>query len=857
MKKSIALYSSCFEIPEAEHASVASRSGCSRAKPIAHTGFGIIVFFILGFACETQAQVDRNYGLGQRPETLQSLAQQFVAPNDEYKPHAWWHWLGSNFSKEGMTKDLQAMKASGIGGVVIFNAPSWLDPEKNPWQHQTYRSAAYWDALKHALAEAKKLNMTVGIHNTAGWSTTGGTWISPEDGMQAITYNKTSITGEKQIKITIPNPKADDAKRSKYFKDVALVAVPVRENVTADEVIDISKYMNENGNLDWQAPKGEWIIYRVGHYPTLTHSHPTPEDVAESCLEADKMNLAVTVKHWQNVLNPLKNQFANYIGTTFKYIWIDSYEAGDQTWSPNFRNDFIRLKGYDPVLQIALADIRGNSLFNPDPRRHGFRNPNEKNANETNIFLRDHAEVVNRLFMSCWQIGKEMVNNAGFVLCWEPYCSWGGGPFNMSEGVAIADIPVTEFWVHSGDVFGGDAIAKAAAANGKRIIGAEAFTGMEATCKFTETPYMLKRSADMGYSYGVNLYFLHSWAHNPFDDKYQPGFNFAHYGTHFSRNQTWLEPAKAFFTYLARCQMLLQQGSFVTRTDKMLHRRTPQAEIFFVRNNEKAQEKTVEFPVANRVPELWDAYSGTIKNTTQWKYADNKTFVTLNLEKDESVFVVFPARKTNYAKVAETKLSDEVTVSIDGEWAVNFKPKTEEKPFQKIFNELADFSKQDDKSVKYFSGTAVYEKVISANENDLSAKKIVTLDLGQLYDIAELEVNGKKAGVLWCPPYKTNITPLLQKGNNTLKIYVTNNWANRLIGDEQYPEDFEWTDKNQGLRAMKSLPEWFVNNQPRPVKERKTFIPWYYFNKNSPLYPAGLLGPVKLRIFNEENGNQE
>ncbi|MDR0725589.1 MAG: hypothetical protein LBF59_06245 [Prevotellaceae bacterium] len=791
----------------------------------------------------TQAQVGKYYGFGQRPENLQSLAQQFVAPADDYKPHAWWHWLGSNFSKEGMSKDLQAMKEAGIGGVVVFNAPSWLDPSKNPWQHQTYRSVTYWDALKHALAEAKKLNMTVGIHNSPGWSTTGGPWISPEDGMQAATYSKTLVKGAQQVKITLPNPR-ENTETAKYFKDVALIAVSANRELTADGILDISEYMDADGVLNWQAPEGSWTIYRVGHYPTLTRSHPTPEDVAEYSFEVDKMNPEATVKHWNNVLNPFVDRFESYIGTTFKYIWIDSYEAGDQNWSPNFRADFIRMKGYDPVLQLVMADMRGDSILS---KHHGLRYP-ENAADETKLFLRDYSDVINRLFMNCWQIGKEMVNKTGFTLCWEPYCSWGGGPFDMNEGVAIADIPVTEFWVHSGDVLGGETIAKAAAANEKRIVGAEAFTGMEATCKFTETPRMLKRPADMGYSFGVNMYFLHSWAHNPFDDKYQPGFNFAHYGTHFSRNQTWFEPGKAFFTYLARCQMLLQQGSFISRTGDALHRRTPDAEIFFVRNTGDAQEKTVDFPVVDRVPELWDAYSGLIKNTNRWKQNENKTSVTLTMEKDASIFVVFPVHKTGYAKLPETKVLKENLVDVDGEWTVYFNPKTNEEPFQRKFSELVDFSKQDnDKAVKYFSGTAIYEKTIRINAANLSANKAVILDLGKLYDIAELEVNGKKTGVLWCPPYRADITPFLKAGNNTLKIYITNTWINRLIGDEQYPEDFEWTDKNQGLRAMTGLPEWFVKNQPRPVKERKTFIPWYYFNKDSRLYPAGLLGPVKLQ----------
>ena len=406
-------------------------------------------------------------------------------------------------------------------------------------------------------------------------------------------------------------------------------------------------------------------------------------------------------------------------------------------------------------------------------------------------------------------------------------------------------MPVTEFWVHSTGLIGGETIAKTAAANNKRIIGAEAFTGMEATCKFTETPAMLKRSADMGYSYGINLYFLHSWAHNPFDDKYQPGFGFAHYGTHFSRNQTWFEPGKAFFTYLARCQMLLQQGSFVSRTSDVLHRRLPDIDIFFVRNTEEAREKTVKFPVRFSMPELWDAYSGTIKEVRQMKVVGDTIILTLPMEKDESVFVIFPVSiKTNYAKQPPRTVQSETSLAITGEWSVHFTPKTAEEPFRRQFSELVDFSKHDDNAIKYFSGTAVYEKTLRIAAADLAANRRIVLDLGVLHDIAELEINGKRAGVLWHPPYRKDVTELLRSGDNNIKIHVTNNWTNRLIGDEQYPEDFEWTDRNQGLRAMTGLPEWFVKNQPRPVKERKTFMPWYYFNKNSPLYPAGLIGPV-------------
>ncbi|MDR2470203.1 MAG: hypothetical protein LBD27_06980 [Tannerella sp.] len=800
----------------------------------------IIFLFLLNAVFTVRAQVAGT--VEQMPETPESLAQQFVAPPDVYKPHAWWHWLGSNFSKEGMSRDLYAMKEAGIGGVVIFNAPSWLDPQRNPWPQQTYRSVAYWDAFRHALSEAKKLNMKVGLHNSPGWSTTGGPWITPEQGMQAVAFSVTRLTGHRKVKITLPHPKENDDVAA-YYRDVAVIAVPARNDVATGDALDISACMDGNGLLDWQAPAGEWNVYRVGHYPTMVRSHPTPEDVADYALEADKMSPQATVRHWNNVLNPLQDRFAEYIGTTFDCIWVDSYEAGDQNWSSGFRADFIRLKGYDPVRQLVLAYARGDSILHPQGL--GLRFP-EDAGKETGRFLSDYRDVVNRLFMECWQIGKEMINRAGFRFCWEPYCSWGGGPFDLKQGIAVADIPVTEFWVHSTGLIGGESLAQAAAANNKRIIGAEAFTGMEATCKFTETPAMLKRPADMGYSFGINLYFLHSWAHNPFDDKYQPGFSFAHYGTHFSRNQTWFEPGKAFFTYLSRCQMLLRQGAFVARTNDWLHRRTPDADIFFVRNTDAARERIISFPVTGAVPELWDACEGTIKSTSRWKQSDDSTELALHMEKDESVFVVFPTRKTQYAKLPERHVLKETRTEIDGAWTVDFHPKTDEEPFRRTFDTPVDFSTQSDAPVKYFSGTAIYEKTIRIPAADLTANRRIVLDLGTLHSMAELEINGKRAGVLWHPPFKKDISDWLKAGNNTLRIHVTNSWANRLIGDEQYPEDFEWTDRNQGLRAMTGLPEWFVKDAPRPVKERKTFVPWYYFNKESRLYPAGLLGPATL-----------
>ncbi|MDR1504942.1 MAG: hypothetical protein LBT43_21030 [Prevotella sp.] len=794
-------------------------------------------------------------------ETLNSLANKFHSPSDEYRPHVWWHWLGSNFSKEGITKDLEAMKEAGIGGATIFNISSSVQEshfpmENNPWPEQTFRSEAYWDALKHTVKEAKRLGLKIGLHGTPGYSTTGGPWIPEERGMKAIVSSKTIVQGGKIIDFDLPKPALPEFtgydskyvidykpwKATKYW-DLAVMAVPVKQDILVNEILEISQYMDSTGRLKWQAPEGTWQIYRYGYAPTMAHPHPLPDDIIGKAWEVDKMNREDNLYHWQQLLDPLKEHIGEYFGDSFIYIWVDSYEAGYQNWTRNFREEFIRIKGYDPVPWIALYQSK-----NKKELIHGFSawySPKfESSLPEFQSFIKDYDDVVNRLFIdNGFGVAKEMLHKYGLKLYWEPY--W--GPFSTYEGTILADIPVDEFWISQDTIYVNSQIMEAAVKFNKRIIAAEAFTGAPAASRYEEDPAFLKHSADGGFASGKNLFFLHHWVHQPFDDKYQPGMGMGWWGTHFSRFQTWIKPAKAFFSYLSRCQMLLQQGDYIPENAYMTHRRTPEADIFFVINPDSKPQDTYGFPVKGRIPELWDAYRGTIRKTSKWKQQGDSVYVDLNLGKDESMFVVFPnINRTDYNILPEVEVLRKIITPVDGVWDVAFNPKLD-KPFKRKFHILVDWSRQDDEALKYFSGTVKYEKTILVSAEDLGKNKLVNIDLGELQDIAELEINGQNAGVLWLPPYKTDITPYLKPGKNKLAIYITNNWANRLIGDEQYLADFEWgTDRGGEGRAMKAFPEWFLKNQLRPSKGRKTFNVWYYYRKDSLLHPAGLFGPVRL-----------
>ncbi|MCS7187580.1 MAG: DUF3395 domain-containing protein, partial [Armatimonadota bacterium] len=179
-------------------------------------------------------------------------------------------------------------------------------------------------------------------------------------------------------------------------------------------------------------------------------------------------------------------------------------------------------------------------------------------------------------------------------------------------------------------------------------------------------------------------------------------------------------------------------------------------------------------------------------------------------------------------------------LALDNNWEVRFPPNWGAPEVVK-FERLISWSQHPDAGVRYFSGTATYLQEFEVPKDWLSREKVIVLDLGVVRHIAEVRLNGVSLGVKWKPPFRWDITKFVKVGKNRLEVIVTNNWVNRLIGDEDLPDDCEWREDG-GLRAF---PQWFVEGKQRP-SGRLTFTTWKYYRKGSLLEEAGLLGPVRL-----------
>jgi hypothetical protein len=177
---------------------------------------------------------------------------------------------------------------------------------------------------------------------------------------------------------------------------------------------------------------------------------------------------------------------------------------------------------------------------------------------------------------------------------------------------------------------------------------------------------------------------------------------------------------------------------------------------------------------------------------------------------------------------------------INGSWSLNFPPNWGAPPSVTL-DKLISWTDDTNDGVRYFSGTATYEREIDVPAERLASGREVWLDLGEVKNFAEVSLNGHDYGVLWKPPFRLNITDAAKPGMNKLVVKVTNLWPNRLIGDEQLPDDREWKGKQ-----LKEWPQWLLEGKPSPTG-RFTFTTWHHYTKDSPLLESGLIGPVTLQ----------
>jgi hypothetical protein len=289
-------------------------------------------------------------------------------------------------------------------------------------------------------------------------------------------------------------------------------------------------------------------------------------------------------------------------------------------------------------------------------------------------------------------------------------------------------------------------------------------------------------------------------------------------------------------------KMRVKEDFMSTGSVRYTHKIIETGDVYFVSNKtDHSINSTCLFRVKKGTPQLWNPMTGDIRPLTDYIILNGQIQIQLQFEPYESYFIVFD--KNEKSKVDKnhifTNFSDPFILSeLSMPWKLSFDTKWG--GHETItFDKLVDWTLRPEDDIKYYSGTANYQNTFNITKEIIDNKKSdIYIDLGEVNNMARVRINGKDMGVVWASPFRLKISDAVYAGENKIDIEVANLWPNRLIGDEQKPDD--------GI-VNGQWPEWLQKGTAR-TSGRFTFTTFKHYNKDSKLLKSGLIGPVKVLI---------
>ena len=527
---------------------------------------------------------------------IAKLKEDFLNPPDAARPGVYWYFMDGNMSKEGMTKDLESMKKAGIGNLIFLEVNVGV-----PRGPVDFLSEQWQDLFQHAVREAERLGIAITLGVGPGWSGSGGPWVSGKESMQHLVSSSIQVSGSENKPIVLPKPEPRKPyfgeggftpelrqKWMDYYKDVAVLAFPTpatdfkiadidekalyyREPYTSkvgvkqflpstanysepakgtaispNQIIDVTRFLLPDGTLNWNVPQGNWTIMRLGCRNNGAVTRPAP--MPGLGFEADKMDTTAINAHLANFTGKLFQKIGipdKNLQGGLKMLHMDRWEMGAQNWTPRFREEFKKRRGYDllpyyPVYSgLVVESLEKSERFLWDLRQ---------TAQE--LVIENHA-------MHLKKYGQKY--NLGFSI--EPYDM---NPTADMELGAVADVPMCEFWSKDygfNSSFSCIQAASIAHVDGNQVVAAEAFTAHKEDWK--QNPGSMKNQGDWAFAAGINRFVYHTFQHQCLNDSLKPGMTMGPYGVHWDRNQTWWPMADGYHQYITRCSSILRQGRTV------------------------------------------------------------------------------------------------------------------------------------------------------------------------------------------------------------------------------------------------------------------------------------------------------
>lgn len=451
------------------------------------------------------------------------------------QPWTRWWWMGSAVDEKGLDKQLTTLSQAGFGGVEIVPIYGAKGFEN---KYLKYLSPEWLKMLHFTTEKAKSLNMGVDMAVGTGWPI-GGPQVSENDAATKMIVQMYELQSNQKFveKIVLKDEKQKDLKSSK----LDIVTAYNEKN----EAVVITDKVAEDGTLNWSPASGNWKIYAVFSGKTL-----------QKVKRAAPGGEGFTLDHFspdatKDYLKTFDNAFGNS-NYGVRSFFNDSYEVYNADWTPDFKEEFRKRRGYDlsPFIKYLVSD----------------------EVNETTSRIKsDYRETMNDLILNHftinftnWSHSKNSKNTNQAH----------GSPGNLLDLYAAVDIPESETFGstkfdiqglrrESSDVRNVDPdinmlkfASSAANVTGKPLISNETFTWL--TEHFKTSWSQAKPEVEQVFLSGINHIFYHGTTYSPADVQF-PGWLFYASVNFVPENSLWPN-IKGLNSYIERTQSVLQSG---------------------------------------------------------------------------------------------------------------------------------------------------------------------------------------------------------------------------------------------------------------------------------------------------------
>jgi len=257
------------------------------------------------------------------------LAQTITWPTitSEMKPGTRWWWMGSAVDKKNLTYNLEEYAHTGMGTVEITPIYGVQHNDKN---NIPFLSSNWMEMLGHTIAETKRLGMQTDMNTGTGWPF-GGPEVTIEDAASKLLITVDSVSGNQIFSKKIIPAERDQLSVAHLQKLMAF---------SGSKIINLTEFVDSNGNISWKAPKGEWIIIAAFNGKTfqkVKRAAPGGEGYVMDHFSRNAVShyLSRFQKAFEANKTPYPHSFFN-----------DSYEVFEADWTADFFEQFFNHRGY-------------------------------------------------------------------------------------------------------------------------------------------------------------------------------------------------------------------------------------------------------------------------------------------------------------------------------------------------------------------------------------------------------------------------------------------------------------------------------------------------------------------------------